>query len=127
MTKLERVLVVDDEQDIQAIAKLSLERVGGLETLICSSGREAIDKVQVFAPNIILLDVMMPGLDGPATLSILKEKGLVTNIPVVFFTAKVLDKEIEELHSCGAFDVISKPFDPMKLPSILEDIWRRSQ
>ena len=123
MSDLKRVLLVDDEPDIQAIAKLSLEKVGGFTSLICSSGQEAIDRITEFQPDIVLLDVMMPELDGPHTLKKLQEQGLVKGIPVVFFTAKVLSSEVDELKELGAEDVISKPFDPMKLPSQLRTIW----
>ncbi|MDV6328407.1 response regulator [Idiomarina sp. Sol25] len=125
MSDLKRVLLVDDEPDIQAIAKLSLEKVGGFTSLICSSGREAIDQISGFKPDIVLLDVMMPDLDGPNTLKQLQEKDLLNDTPVVFFTAKVLNSEIEELKELGAEDVISKPFDPMTLPTQLKDIWSR--
>jgi len=125
MSDLKRVLLVDDEPDIQAIAKLSLEKVGGFQSLICSSGQEAIDCIAEFKPDIVLLDVMMPELDGPHTLKKLQEQGLVNRIPVVFFTAKVLSSEVNELKELGAEEVISKPFDPMTLPSQLEAIWSR--
>ncbi|WP_322407094.1 response regulator [Idiomarina sp. PL1-037] len=125
MSDLKRVLLVDDEPDIQAIAKLSLEKVGGFTSLICSSGHEAIDQISGFKPDIVLLDVMMPDLDGPNTLKQLQEKNLLNDTPVVFFTAKVLNSEIEELKELGAEDVISKPFDPMTLPTQLKDIWSR--
>lgn len=126
MTELNRVLLVDDEPDIQAIAKLSLEKVGGFTALICSSGHEAIDEIANFKPDLVLLDVMMPGMDGPSTLKSLQDKGLVDNVPVVFFTAKVLSSEVEELKSMGASEVIAKPFDPMTLPAELSEIWSQA-
>ncbi|RUO75381.1 response regulator [Idiomarina seosinensis] len=126
MSELKRVLLVDDEPDIQAIAKLSLDKVGGFTSLICSSGYEAIEQIADFKPDLVLLDVMMPGLDGPHTLKQLQEKGLLDGTPVVFFTAKVLNSEVEELKELGAQDVISKPFDPMTLPTQLKDIWNRA-
>lgn len=123
MSELKRVLLVDDEPDIQAIARLSLDRVGGFTSLICSSGQEAIEKITEFQPDIVLLDVMMPELDGPATLKKMQQQKLLNDTPVVFFTAKVLDSEVEELKRSGAADVIAKPFDPMTLPSQLQKIW----
>lgn len=125
MAELKRVLLVDDEPDIQAIARLSLEKVGGFTLLICSSGDEAIEKIVDFQPDLVLLDVMMPTMDGPSTLKKLQDKGLLGGIPVIFFTAKVLNSEIEELKSIGASDVVAKPFDPMVLPTQLNDIWSR--
>ncbi|MGM0526355.1 MAG: response regulator [Pseudomonadota bacterium] len=126
MSELKRVLLVDDEPDIQAIAKLSLDKVGGFTSLICSSGYEAIEQIADFKPDLVLLDVMMPDLDGPHTLKELKKRGLLDDTPVVFFTAKVLNSEVEELKELGAQDVIAKPFDPMKLPNQLKDIWSRT-
>ncbi|WP_417441876.1 response regulator [Idiomarina sp.] len=126
MSDLKRILLVDDEPDIRAIAKLALEKVGGFTSMICSSGYEAIDQVYGFKPDLILLDVMMPVMDGPQTLKKLQEKELINNVPVVFFTAKVLNSEVEELKKMGAADVIAKPFDPMTLPDQLKSIWRRT-
>jgi len=125
MSDLKRVLLVDDEPDIQAIARLSLEKVGGFTSLICSSGAEAIEQISVFKPDLVMLDVMMPDLDGPNTLKKLQEKSLLNGAPVVFFTAKVLNSEVKELKELGAEEVISKPFDPMTLPTQLKDIWSR--
>ena len=125
MSELKRILLVDDEPDIQAIAKLSLEKVGGFTSLICSSGQEAIDRIANFSPDLVLLDVMMPELDGPGTLKLLQQKELINGTPVVFFTAKALSSEVQQLKELGAAEVISKPFDPMTLPTQLKDIWSR--
>ena len=120
---LQRVLHVEDDASIQAVARVALEIVGGLQVLSCSSGQEALDQVAAFAPDFILLDVMMPGMDGPETLSRLGAVVDLTRIPVAFMTAKVQPAEIEHYRSLGARDVIVKPFDPMQLAAQIKAIW----
>ncbi len=123
MSPLQRVLHVEDDASIQAVAKLALEIVGGLQVLSCSSGQEALDRVAAFAPDFILLDVMMPGMDGPETLARLGAVVDLSRIPVAFMTAKVQPAEIEHYRSLGARDVIVKPFDPMQLAVQVKAIW----
>jgi len=123
MSALPRILYVEDEPDIQAVAKLALEMVGGFEVKVCSSGEEALSEVDAFAPDMILLDVMMPGMDGPSTLQALREKPSFVHTPVAFMTAKVQPAEVAHYRSLGARDVIAKPFDPMTLASQVKAIW----
>lgn len=125
MLELMRILHVDDDLSIQVVAKVALEVIGGFNVLSCSSGQEAIEQIQGFAPDFILLDVMMPNMDGPQTLE--KLSGLVDIglIPVVFMTAHVQPSEIEHYCSLGARDVIIKPFDPMQLAIQIRHIWSR--
>lgn len=123
---LERILYVEDEPDIQAVAKLALEMVGGYQVMICSRGQEALDKVSGFAPDLILLDVMMPGMDGPATLQSLRADPTTAAIPVIFLTAKVQPSEVAHYQALGALNVIAKPFDPMTLAEQIRQIWERS-
>jgi len=124
MTKeLHSILMVEDEPDIQTVARLSLESIGGFSVEVCSSGQEAIDKAVGFGPDLILLDVMMPGMDGPTTLLELRKIPELTDTPVVFMTAKVQPQEIKLYKEYGAIDVIPKPFDPMSLPDNLRSIW----
>jgi two-component system OmpR family response regulator len=125
MTELNRILYVEDEPDIQAVAKLALEMVGGFTVKVCSSGQEALDSVAAFAPDLILMDVMMPGMDGPATLQALRERPELASIPVVFMTAKVQPAEVQHYKRIGAVDVIPKPFDPMTLAAQVRDAWMR--
>jgi two-component system OmpR family response regulator len=122
---LQRILYVEDEPDIQAVARIALETVGGFTVHICSSGEEAMQKAVEFAPDLLLLDVMMPGMDGPTTLRELRTFPDLANIPAVFMTAKVQPQEIEQFKSFGALDVIAKPFDPMTLPSQITAVWQR--
>jgi two-component system, OmpR family, response regulator len=124
MTKpLERVLLVEDEPDIQAVARLALEAVGGLRVEICSSGEAALNAAPQFAPELVLLDVMMPGMDGPATLRALRALPETARTPVVFMTAKVQPQEVAAFLALGAADVIAKPFDPMTLADTVRNIW----
>ncbi len=110
-----RILFVDDDPGIQAVASLALERVGGFQVKSCSSGREALKAAPEFMPDVILLDVTMPGMDGPETLATLKGIPQISNIPVVFLTANTQPDEIEAYKALGVVDVLAKPFDPMKL------------
>ena len=123
MSTLQRILYVEDEPDIQAVAKLALEMVGGFTVKICSSGEEALREAVAFAPDMILLDVMMPGMDGPSTLMALRELPGLAGLPVAFMTAKVQPAEVAHYKSLGARDVIAKPFDPMALASQVRAIW----
>ena len=115
MSALQRILYVEDEPDIRAVAQLALESVGGFTVMVCASGDEALREAEAFAPDMLLLDVMMPGMDGPSTLKALRELPTMANIPAAFMTAKVQPAEIEYFKSLGALDVIAKPFDPMTL------------
>jgi len=115
-----KVLIIDDEDDIRRIACLSLSRVGKMEVVDASGGPEGVRKAASERPDAILLDVMMPGLDGPATLSALRSNPATAEIPVVFLTAKAMASEIERLLGLGARGVLTKPFDPMSLPQELK-------
>lgn len=120
---MERILYIEDETDIQEVAKLALESVGGYTVEVCSSGEEGLERAPEFAPELILLDVMMPDMDGPATLKALRELPETADIPVVFMTAKSQAPEIKRFKSLGALDVITKPFDPMTLSEQIRTIF----
>jgi CheY-like chemotaxis protein len=123
--QLERILYVEDDADIREVASMALEVVGGFEVNACSSGAEALACVRQFAPQLIVLDVMMPEMDGPATLKALQTDPGTAKIPVIFMTAKVQPGEIAEFLELGAKDVVAKPFDPMTLSDLLRQIWAR--
>jgi CheY-like chemotaxis protein len=123
--KLIRILYVEDEPDIQTVARIALEAVGGFTVKICSSGKEALSQAADFQPQLILLDVMMPVMDGPTTLKKLRELPQFVSTPVIFMTAKVQPGEIAEYLASGAVDVIPKPFDPMSLSRQVQAIWER--
>lgn len=123
MTELERILCVEDDDDILAITKIALEELAGFVVHGCASGAEAVRLGADFEPQLILLDVMMPELDGPATLAQLRLLPKLANTPVVFMTAKVQPQEVEQLKRLGAIGVIAKPFDPLTLADALKGIW----
>ncbi|MNY19828.1 Alkaline phosphatase synthesis transcriptional regulatory protein PhoP [compost metagenome] len=101
MPELSRILHVEDDPSIQAVAKVALEAVGGFRVLSCSCGQDALDQVQGFAPDFILLDVMMPGMDGPQTLAKIAQLVDIGRIPVAFMTAKVQPAAIEHYRGLG--------------------------
>lgn len=123
MQALERILLVEDEPDIQAVAKLALEMVGGFTVSVCSSGRIALTEIGAFQPQLVLLDVMMPDMDGPATLAAIRDNPDWADLPVAFMTAKVQPSEVAHYKSLGALDVIAKPFDPMTLADQVRAVW----
>jgi CheY-like chemotaxis protein len=118
-----RLLLVDDAWDIRTIARMSLERVGGWIVVSAASGPEALREHGPF--DAVLLDVMMPGMDGPATLAQMRAHGLAEDVPVVFLTAKAQGADRARLASLGVAGVLAKPFDPMFLPRELERLLAR--
>jgi len=116
MTEAINLLYVDDEDDIREIAVMALELDSDIAVKSCSSGSEALETVKNWVPDLILLDAMMPGIDGPETLVRLRENPATAAIPVVFITARSQPEDIERFIDLGALGVISKPFDPMTLP-----------
>nr|WP_315489210.1 response regulator [uncultured Rhodoferax sp.] len=120
---LKRILYAEDEPLIQAMAKLALEKVGGFNVLICNSGEQALEQVKGFAPDLILLDVVMPGMDGPATFAALRSDPTTASIPVVFLTANAQQAEVARYMALGALDVVAKPFMPMTLAAQIKRIW----
>lgn len=124
--KLEKILYVEDEPDIQAVAQIALEAVGGFDVTVCSSGQEALSVAQSYTPDLLLLDVMMPDMDGPATLKALRALSGFDVIPAMFMTGKSQPQEVADLKSLGVIDVIPKPFDAMTLAQSIRDSWCRS-
>ena len=124
-----RVLIVDDEAAIREIAQVSMEVVGGHQASIAASGAEALDQAVADPPDAILLDVMMPGLDGPTTAARLQADPRTRDIAIVLLTAKVRPSDLARVDMLpGVAGVIAKPFDPMMLPVQLADIlgWDRA-
>lgn len=111
--QIEKVLLVDDDKNIRLLGAMSLEC--DWTVVMAGSGQEALDVAGREKPDVILMDVMMPGMDGPTTLSKLREIDSLQNTPVVFMTAKVQSGEVESYKRLGVAGVIIKPFDPMKL------------
>jgi two-component system OmpR family response regulator len=122
---VQKILFVDDDPDIHLIVKMSLQAIPKLELQSAYSGEEAIKVVMEFQPDLILLDVMMPKMDGIATLQAIKLIPSVSHIPVIFLTAKAQKSEVEEYFKYGIIDVIVKPFDPTSLPQIIQKIWEK--
>jgi two-component system OmpR family response regulator len=127
VTELLTVLYADDDDDIREVAEMALSAVSGLSVCVCGSGQEALELAPTCRPQLILLDVMMPGMDGPTTLAGLREDPDFAATPVVFLTAKIQPDEVARYKALGAIDVIGKPFDPMTLGDQLREIWARSQ
>ena len=123
----ERILYADDEPDIRKIARLALEKLGGFTLKLCASGEEALAAAPEFAPDLVILDVMMPGMDGLETLQRLRDLGAFETTPVVFMTAKAQSGETQRFRAAGAAAVISKPFQPMKLAEDLRALWQTLQ
>jgi CheY-like chemotaxis protein len=125
--KLQRLTYVEDEPDIRSIAEFALTEFGGYRLDACASGAEAIARTPAFDPDLILLDVMMPGMDGIETFRRLRAIPGLAKTPVVFMTAMAMRHEMDRYRALGAADVIAKPFDPLTLPEHIEAIWQRVQ
>jgi CheY-like chemotaxis protein len=117
-----RILVVDDEDDVREVTSMSLELVEGWQVRSCSCGEEAIRAAAEELPDAIVLDVMMPGLDGPGTLEVLRRDARTRAIPVIFLTAKAQPAEKYRLSELSVRGVIAKPFDPLTLPNEIAEL-----
>lgn len=122
---LKTILYVDDEPDIRQVVELSLGLVEGLAVHTCDSGERALQEIPVLKPNLVLLDVMMPGVDGPTTLARMRADPAMSHIPVVFMTAKAMPQEVARFKQLGAAAVIAKPFDPMHLGEQVIGLWNQ--
>jgi CheY-like chemotaxis protein len=114
---MNKILLIDDENDIRIVAGLSLKRVGNFEVVTAESGEEGLRKIKTEFPDLVLLDMMMPGMDGLTVFRNILADPETKNIPVIFMTARVQAAEKEEYISRGARGVIEKPFDAMELPN----------
>lgn len=119
---INRVLIVDDDPIIRKVAEISLSRVGKWTVMQAESGVQALSMAEEFLPDIILLDVMMPGTDGPTVFQRLSVLPSTATTPVIFMTAKVQRHEVQEYYALGAAGVITKPFDPLLLPGQIQSI-----
>ena len=120
---LSRICYVEDDEDIQRIVRLSLERVGKMTVEIVTDPMIAIERMIAFKPELVMLDWMMPGMDGPTLFRKMRELPETQGLPVVFITAKASQRELDELRALGAAGMISKPFSPRDLPEQLRSIW----
>jgi two-component system OmpR family response regulator len=119
-----RVLYVEDDSDIREVARLALEALGGYEVCACASGGEALQRAAGFSPDVVLLDVMMPGMDGPETMAALRAVAATSQTPVIFMTARVEESDRAEYVALGAAGLIEKPFDPMELSDEVARLYR---
>lgn len=122
---LYRILAVEDEEDIVRILELSLGQIGKFDVTVCRSGQEALSAVPTFRPELLLLDFMMPGMDGLTLMGELRKLPETRDVPVIFLTAKSQPYEVEEYLEAGAVAVINKPFDPMNLSAEIRSVWER--
>jgi two-component system, OmpR family, response regulator len=120
---LRRICCVEDDDDIRRIVRLSLEKIGKMTVDLVADPALAIDSMIAFRPDLVMLDWMMPGMDGPALLRKMREVPETRALPVVFVTAKASQRELAELRALGAAGTISKPFAPKDLPDQLRAIW----
>jgi two-component system OmpR family response regulator len=122
-TELRKILYVEDVVPIATVAVMALEDLGGFQVLHFLSGQEAIEALPEFAPQLVLLDVMMPGMDGPETLRRIREMPQGRDLPAIFMTAKAQLHQQEEYVAMGALGVIVKPFDAISLSDTIRELW----
>lgn len=122
---LTRICYVEDDEDIQRIVRMSLERVGKMTVEVVGDPTMAIAAMNAFKPDLVMLDWMMPVLDGPALFRQMKLRPETSSLPVVFITARASERDLAELQALGAAGTISKPFSPRDLPEQLRAIWAK--
>jgi CheY-like chemotaxis protein len=122
---LSRICYVEDDEDIQRIVRMSLERVGKMTVEVVGDPTLAIEAMTSFKPDLVMLDWMMPKMDGPAVFQQMKLRPETSALPVVFITAKAAQRDLDELMKMGAAATISKPFSPKDLPEQLRAIWKK--
>lgn len=120
---LERIACVEDDPDIRMILEMSLSDIGGFQVDLYEDGPTALSSLNSDAPQLIMLDMMMPGMNGLEVLSALRKRPEYARTPVIFMTAKAQSHELSAYISAGAQSVIVKPFDPMTLPDKVRKIW----
>lgn len=121
---LKHILCIDDEYDILQVLRMALEDIGGFMVTTLSSSTEAVARAERIQPDLILLDVMMPGMDGRSCLAALREQPALAQVPMVFMTARVQSHEIDEYLALGATGVIRKPFDPVRINDEIMALWK---
>lgn len=126
MKELKKILYAEDEPDLQTVVEMTINAMSNYEIKICDNGKKLLESVEAYNPDLILLDVMMPEMDGPTTFKNLQANEKTKNIPVVFMTAKAQVHEIETFKETGVLGIITKPFDPVNLCSDIEKIWAKN-
>lgn len=127
MKELKKILYAEDERDVQTIVEISIWSMSNYTIKICDNGKILLDCVEDYNPDLILLDVMMPEMEGVTTLKNLQSNEKTKDIPVVFITAKAQTQEVESFNASGVIGVITKPFDPMSLCSTIKELWDKHQ
>jgi CheY-like chemotaxis protein len=122
---LERICYVEDDEHAQLIVRVCLEKLGKMIVEVVSDPNRAIEAISRFKPDLVMLDWMMPGMDGPALFRQMKQQPGLAALPIVFITAKVMPKELDELIALGAAATITKPFSAKDLPDQLRAIWSK--
>jgi two-component system OmpR family response regulator len=122
-----KILYVEDEPDIRALGTIAMESMGGFTVRVCESGLEALSAATEFGPQLIILDVMMPGMTGPETLTNLRALPTTANTPAIFMTAKSQADDVDRFKAMGAIGVIPKPFDPVSIAGEIQVLWDKSQ
>ena len=124
MISLQRILLADDEPDILEISRIALETVGGYQVAVCESGSRFLELLEEFNPDLVIIDALMPDMNGLEVLAEMRRIEGFENTPAVFLTGLVLERDLRDLRASGAVDIVTKPFDPMRLPQRLQDIWQ---
>lgn len=124
MIELQRILLADDEPDILEISRIALETVGGYEVAVCESGTKFLELLGDFSPDLVIIDALMPDMNGLEVLAAMRKVRGFEETPAVFLTGLVLERDLRDLRQSGAVDVITKPFDPMTLPQRIQSIWK---
>lgn len=122
---LKKLLFVDDDEDTITLVQYCLETLKGVDIQYAYSGEEALQKAFQFLPDLIILDVTMPKVDGITVFKLVHQDARLATVPIIFFTAKVQKNEIESYFKLGIIDIIIKPFDPITLPSTILSIWKK--
>jgi CheY-like chemotaxis protein len=122
---MKRILLVEDDPDIQIVTSLALGSFGRFAVKVCGSAREALEIAPAFKPDVILLDVVMPGMDGVRALRAFRRWPAFAHVPIIFMTARVQPHEVERYQELGSAAVIAKPFDPATLAETVRAIWNR--
>lgn len=126
MKELKKILYAEDERDVQTIVEISVWSTSNYEIKICDNGKILLDCVEDYKPDLILLDAMMPEMDGITTLKNLRLNEKTKDIPVIFITAKAQTHEVKLFNESGVIGVITKPFDPILLCSSIKEIWDKN-
>jgi CheY-like chemotaxis protein len=124
--QLKRIMYVDDDPDLQDIVRLSLETRGGFTVTCCDSGNQALEEIAAFKPDLVILDMVLPGMNGLQLLERMRKLRGTPSIPVIFLTSKISPHHMEEYKELGVIGVINKPLNPLELRHQLREIWERS-